>query len=238
MQVFISYAFDDREIMNLMKTCLQMRGIKVYTAEHDPQLGKPLFEKIQIAIENSDALIAIVTRGNPSASVNQEVGYARRASIPVIPFVEKDTRIGFMLGDIERMQFDRNNVKQGCEKVASYIAEKLEPERREPLTEEELVSVRKIVDDYETFSYRLNEGSILRGRISSDTAINVFLVDTQNLNLFEDEHEFDYLEGSEKITRFSFDFPVPKTHDWHIIIENENQEPAEVDIKLKVISNQ
>lgn len=239
MQIFVSYAFADGKIMNLMKECLQRREIEVYIAEHDLQLGKPLSRKIQNAIENSDALIAIVTRDKPSPSVNQEVGYATKAGIPVIPFVEREAKVGFMLGDIERVQFDENTVAQACEKVANYLIHQLGKTRENgDLVEDELLNLRKVIEDYEIYSYRLTKGSVLVGEIRTDNPVNVFLVNTRNLKLFEDQDAFDYDEGSDAVTRYSFRFVVPKTCEWHLIIENEREGDAEVDIKLRVVSDE
>jgi nucleoside 2-deoxyribosyltransferase len=216
-----------------MKTILEQKKIKAYTAEHDPQLGKRLSEKIQEAIENSDALIAIVSRDHPSASANQEVGYALKLGIPVIPLIEKGAEIGFMLGDIERVSFEKSNIRRACDKVANFIFRNIqEPETEEELEKTELLNLRKIVEDYEVFSFSLLRGSFVKTEINSDAPVDVFLLDTRNLNLFEDGRDFYSEEGENNVSRVSFGFEIPSTRKWHLIIVNQNKDSAEVDIRL------
>jgi len=97
----------------------------------------------------------------------------------------------------------------------------------------ELLNLRQVVDDYETYSYRLQEGSVLKGLIESNIPVNIFLLDSRNLNLFERNYEFDSYDSSERVTRYSLDFVIPKTRVFHFVIENEDEEEAaEVDIEL------
>lgn len=145
-QVFLSYAFRDRKIMTEMKVALERRGINVYVAEHHPQPGEQLSKKVQEAIEKSDALIAIVTRNQSSPSVNQEVGYATKTGVQIIPVIEKGAKVGVMLDGIEQMRFDKGTIVQVCEEVANYIvkmtnADSLEDSTRPPATE-------RILQDY------------------------------------------------------------------------------------------
>lgn len=242
MQIFISYAFDDREIMEVMRRSLKKAGVSAYTAEHDLQLGKSVSKKIQNEIKNSDAVIAIITRDHPSLSVNQEVGCATTLHIPVIPLVEEGANTGFILGDIEQIRFTKSNVVGACEKISNKISKQIDKSQSKEKYKE-LENIRKIIENYEVYSYELEEGVTLTGKIESDIPIHVFIVNTRNLNLFENEEEFNYEKGIEDVLRYSINFQIPKTGNWHIIIDNESEEEdeediaAEVDIKIGVKYN-
>jgi len=121
MKVFISYAFENRKLMITLKNSLEKQKIEVYTGEHDVALGKSLSKKIQVLIKKSNALIAIITKDNNSASVNQEIGYAKNEDILIIPVVESGADMGFILGDVEYVQLDKKKMNKMCEKVTKYI---------------------------------------------------------------------------------------------------------------------
>jgi len=107
--------------MKVLKTLLEKNGITSYAAEEYVNLGEQLSKKIQTAIRSSDMLIAIITKDKFSTAVNQEIGFAISAGIPVIPLVEEGATVGFMLEDIEQMRFNRNNTEHACEEIVRYI---------------------------------------------------------------------------------------------------------------------
>ena len=233
MKVFISYAFDDRDIMNILRKALRERGIDVYTAEHHLQLGRSLSTKIQNAIEDSDVVIALVTKHASSPSVNQEVGYAIRSHIPVIPMVEEGARVGFMIGDVEQMRWNRSGLYKACEKVAEYVDKEFgSGGREEP---EALYDETKIIgpDEYEDYWLDLEEDEKLTGKVTSDLAVDVYIMNRRNFEYFEDGDDFDFVGGSEGVTRFTVNFPCPKRGKWVLVISNPNDEEAEVDVLIK-----
>lgn len=224
---------------------LKTRSIDSYTAEHDAQYGKPLTAKIQNAIRNSDAVVAIITKNNPSPSVEQEIGFALNEGIHVIPVVEDGARVGFMLNDLEQMRFKNSNIEDACDKVARYITKELESDEDEDeddeededeLGDEELVDEGKVIEGYEfePYGFDFEVGDQITGKITANLPVNVYIMDNRNLERFEDEDEFDVELESEQVTRYSLKFLVPKTKTWHIIIENPNSKPANVDVKLRV----
>ena len=247
MKVFISYSFADKQIVKEMIYALKTRSIDSYTAEHDAQYGKPLTTKIQNAIRDSDALVAIITKNNPSPSVEQEIGFALNEGMHVIPVIEEGARVGFMLNDLEQMRFKNDHIEDACDKVARYITKELESYESEEEDEEyveeepdteELVDESKVIprDEFETYGFDFEEGDVITGKITSNLPVNVYIMDNKNLERFEDEDEdgFDTELDSEQITRYSLKFLVPKTRPWHIVIENPNSKSVNVDVKLTV----
>lgn|SRR5574337_149994 len=238
MHVFISHPSEDSVVTSSIKRSLEKRGIKHYAFEDHPELGEPLLQKIHNAIDKSNALIAIYLKNYPSPSVDQEVGYAMKQKIPIIPMIEKGCRIGFMINSVEQQIFDMGDIVQACERVATYVEKKIKHETRSSY-KGTLVDERKVIDanDYEVYSYGLPKGAIITGNIFSNMPINVYIMDALNFNRFEKERSFTY-EGTERVTRYKVDFIVPEKRDWFIVIEHAEDDVddyvAEVDVKLNV----
>lgn len=222
--------------MEVMRKALQKRKVEAYIAEHDLKLGKPLVQKIHGAIRKSDALIAIITKDNPSQSVGEEISFAKSINLEVIPFVEDGASVGFTLGHVEQMRFKKDKLGAACDRVARYVTEELfeenETQHDQKEDDEVLVDERKAVDEYEYYGYNFEEGDVITGKISSDIPIDVYIVDKKNLErLFENE-DFHFELESEQVTRYSLNFVVPKTRVWNIVIQNASRELANVDVKI------
>jgi hypothetical protein len=87
-------------------------------------------------------------------------------------------------------------------------------------------------EENQVYSYDLDEGGKINGKIKSDQPINVFVVSNYGLRRFEKDEEFDYEDGGERIKRIKIDFETYKGGTWHVIIENEESNEAEVDVYL------
>jgi nucleoside 2-deoxyribosyltransferase len=231
LKVFISYAFNDEEIMELLKTILKNHKIDSFTAKHDMKYGSSQTETIQEAIDDSDAVVAIITKDHPSLSVAQEVGFALNSDIPVIPLVEENANVGFMLGNIAQIRFKKSQIEQACQKISKYISENIEENESDF---EQLVNERKRIKEFEEYGFNFEKGDFIAGYIESDLPINIYIVDDRNYTKFIDDEEFNFELEVENVTRYSLDFEVPKTRVWHIIIENVNRKDANVDIDLAV----
>jgi hypothetical protein len=93
-------------------------------------------------------------------------------------------------------------------------------------------------ESYEIFPVDLKRGDHLLGEVSSEDAINVFLVTKSGLRKFENEEDFSYEDcgGGEGIKRTRIDFTPPKSGRWFLVVENEADEDANVEIRLFVAS--
>jgi len=91
---------------------------------------------------------------------------------------------------------------------------------------------------YETFSVDLEKGEHLIGEVSSEDAINVFLVTKYGLGKFENQEEFSYEDcgSGEGIKRTRIDFAPSKSGRWFLVVENEADEDTSVEIRLFVAS--
>lgn len=108
-QVFLSHATRDAPVVAWVGAQVEAMGIRAYIAEHDPQPGTPLAAKVRAAIQESDAMLALLTHaGDASRYVQQEIGAALQAGKPVIALVDQRVpQNGLaMLEGVEHMAFD------------------------------------------------------------------------------------------------------------------------------------
>lgn len=115
-QIFLSHSTHDREWCEWLKTSAAEIGVELYLAEHDHRAGEDLAGKIEQAIDNSKAVVVLLSRRGASAPyVHQEVGYARRAKKFIIPLVEPgiETAQLAMLQGLEFIPFDFRDPQTG-----------------------------------------------------------------------------------------------------------------------------
>jgi len=123
-KVFLSHSGADRPWAEWIARRATQVGIEVYLYEHDPKPGVPIAEKIQGAIQNSDALVVLLTpAGASSAYVQQEVGYASAFQRLVIPLVWPGIQRGSlaMLEGKEWVPFDPSNPDQALFRMLEYM---------------------------------------------------------------------------------------------------------------------
>lgn len=132
--VFISHNTKDTLMTWLFGYLLKNKGFNVYVSEQNPEPGKPLAEKIQRQINTSDCVLVLLTReGARSASVNQEIGYAKSRKL-IVPVVEKGVDVGVLLYGLEYITFDSTNPADAIEKAGKYIEKlRLQKKQREAM---------------------------------------------------------------------------------------------------------
>lgn len=124
LEVFLSHATIDTEHVETVRQQIEALGISVYLAEHDPKPGTPLSQKVEGAIERSDAVIVLITTNSVnSAYVQQEVGIAHRCRKLLVPIVEKgiDTRQLGILQGIEYLELDLEHPAETMAKMTASL---------------------------------------------------------------------------------------------------------------------
>jgi hypothetical protein len=107
LRVFLSHSSGDAVAVALFHGQAAAMGVDVYLAEHDVQPGELLAEKVKNAIQGRDAVVVLLTRaGATSKYVNQEIGVALAAGVPVVPVVERGVEDLAMLEGREYIAFD------------------------------------------------------------------------------------------------------------------------------------
>lgn len=124
LNVFISHSIEDVNVVIRMNELFSLSGIGINVAEFQPELGADLASKIRHMIENSDYMIALLTRsGLRSSFVNYELGLADMLKKPIIPLVEKgaESELPAFLKGREYLSFDLNDSEYTIEWVVEYL---------------------------------------------------------------------------------------------------------------------
>lgn len=124
LEVFLSHATADASLVATVQGQLEALGIRVYLAEHDPQPGTPLAQKIGNAIRRSSAVVVLITSASVnSAYVQQEIGIAHECGKPLVPIVEKgvDTRALGILQGIEFLELDVSNPAETLSRMTARL---------------------------------------------------------------------------------------------------------------------
>ena len=117
MKVFISYDTQDSLLAHQLRQILNDGGFEGYTFDVKPQYNSPLYEKIIREINDSNALVAIITARPSSASVHQEIGYAIAKNIPVVMMMEKDADDGVLTFSKEKEVFMNDDFESSCKEL-------------------------------------------------------------------------------------------------------------------------
>lgn len=123
-RVFISHSTADLGLVYQLKYWLEANGIETYLAEAHPQPGISLSEKVSNAIDQSNCVIAVLTRdGTRSQWVNQEIGYAKKAGRIVVPLVEQGVPHTGFVQDVEYVSFSRGNPTDAINRIVASLAQ-------------------------------------------------------------------------------------------------------------------
>jgi hypothetical protein len=126
LEVFVSHATKDEAHVALVRQQMEALGISVYLAEHDPQPGKVLAEKVRTAIHRSHAVVVLITTASvSSAYVQQEIGIAHAWGKPIIPIVEKGIAVR-QLGILQGVEYLELDMAAPAETLAK-MTQRLQP---------------------------------------------------------------------------------------------------------------
>ena len=134
MKVFISHVFGggDEPLADTLKKDLDAAGIDGYLAEKTPRYDLPIGDKIKQEIDESDWLVAIITkRSHASASVHEEVGYALGRGVKVALMVEEGVATaGVFAYGREYARFTVPEFAERSRAMAGFIADSPRPAPR------------------------------------------------------------------------------------------------------------
>lgn len=109
MQVFLSHASLDRELVNRVASAVRGAGVELFLVEDESRAGVDVHQRIQSALRKCDVVVALLTvNGMQSSYVQQEIGFAKSAGKLIVPIVTEDARHGdlAMLSGIEYILID------------------------------------------------------------------------------------------------------------------------------------
>jgi hypothetical protein len=126
MQLFLSHATADNELVARIHAELAPIGTVVYLAEHDNQAGANVHAKIVDALRASDLVIVLLTQaGFDSRYVQQEIGAALNAGKLVIPLVTGAVAradLGMLQG-VEYIVIDEGEPAEAMKRLTDRIAD-------------------------------------------------------------------------------------------------------------------
>ena len=123
-RVFLSHSEADKQWVEWIRAHAQNIGVEAYMYEYDSQPGTFISNKIQTAIENSHALIVLLTSNSQfSPYVQQEIGYALSKQKAVIPLVQPGVsqRALAMLQGKEYIEFNTLAPQEALARLLAYL---------------------------------------------------------------------------------------------------------------------
>lgn len=123
MQVFVSHSFKDEKFAKKLRSILKPFDIHTILAQENPQFNKNLRDKIIQDLKSSAFVIGIITKNsNESISVQQELGYAQGAGIPIIVMRKKGIRFpGALIDGLEFAEFTDSTFEKSCSGLITFI---------------------------------------------------------------------------------------------------------------------
>ena len=124
MQVFLSHATRDCQLVSKVQATLAGVGVEVFLAEEDNVAGKSSLAQIQSAIRSSSLVVVLLTgRASKSAYVHEEIGYASRSGKVIVPVVSpKASRADLaMLAGLQYIPLDARRPEAALEKLAEQV---------------------------------------------------------------------------------------------------------------------
>lgn len=122
--IFLSHNEADKQLVQLIYENANSIGVSVYMYEHDSQPGVTIAPKIQAAIDNTQALVVLLTDNSQfSPYVQQEIGYAEAKGKLVIPLVQPGVsqKCLAMLDGKEYIAFDPWNPEIALSQLLEYL---------------------------------------------------------------------------------------------------------------------
>lgn len=122
-RIFLSHDAQDRAVCELLKANAAAMGVEVYLAEHDLRPGMNLAAKVTEAIDESDAIVVLLSTDRGSRFVDHEVGYAIKAKKVIVPLVQPGLthdQLGMLQG-LEHIPFDIRNPHEGSSRLNAAL---------------------------------------------------------------------------------------------------------------------
>lgn len=124
-KIFLSHSHRDGQLARQIKDQVETLGdVSIFLFQDHMEPGQDSYDKIQRAIDASDALVALLTpNSTPSPNVQQEIGYSlgqRKVTVPlVVPSASKDALA--MLKPLDYIALDPENSLPGMTQLMKFI---------------------------------------------------------------------------------------------------------------------
>lgn len=120
--IFLSHSFQDKNIVNKLRETFSNGELECYVADEDRKYGKSLPDKIMKALDECQIVIVILTKkAETSASVNQEIGYAKKARKLIIPMMEEGVLPSLLLQGLEYIKFNEETIDKAIDDAKEFV---------------------------------------------------------------------------------------------------------------------
>lgn len=117
-RVYISHAEQDEELAQELSRALWRVGLESYVSMHRLSPGISRAERVSFGIRNSECLVTLLTKnGSTSATVCQEIGLARGIDLLIIPLLEEDAKLPFLIGHLNPIAFSMPGISDAIGKL-------------------------------------------------------------------------------------------------------------------------
>jgi hypothetical protein len=107
-RIYISHSERDEEMALELSRALWRIGLESYVAMYNLCPGISRAERVSFGIHNSECLVALLSRdGSTSSTVGQEIGLAKGIDLLIIPLLEKDAELPFLIERSNPVAFSR-----------------------------------------------------------------------------------------------------------------------------------
>lgn len=133
MKVFISHAYKDEPLVKKLTAKLENAGFEVWDATRDVRAGEEWSEQVDHALEDSDAMVAILSADALRSSwVRHEIEYAlgepgyRRRLIPVLVGDSQELSkedVPWILRHLNMIDMDEHDEESGISKIVQVLSD-------------------------------------------------------------------------------------------------------------------
>jgi hypothetical protein len=117
-RVYISHDKQDEELAHEISRALWRVGLESYAAMYKLSPGISRAERVSFGIRNSECLVVLITKDNSaSATVCQEIGLARGIDLLVIPLLEENAKLPFLIEHSKPITYSRSELGDAIGKL-------------------------------------------------------------------------------------------------------------------------
>jgi hypothetical protein len=146
-QIFLSYASQDGDFAELVEIRLRERGIETWRDVASLRAGDEWTQEIDTAIQQSDALILILTpAGFASPYVTYEWAHAMGRDVRVIPILREESETHPQLSNVQNLDFTNRHARPWDHLAAAILD--AEVQESEPDDASEYETAREQVTEY------------------------------------------------------------------------------------------
>lgn len=126
-RVYVSYAPSDEDLVGELFSTVRNLPVTVALAEEELEPGK-VRRDLEGQLANSDVVVSLLTdAGAEDHWVNQELGYAKGADVPIVPVVERDSYRRGYVEDVDAVEYDPEHTDRTVFEIVGRLRSELAP---------------------------------------------------------------------------------------------------------------